>query len=100
MQTVQETVLATIPGASDRDRLVVMMAYDPQAGSTIQLRQQSWGDGLGWYTQNSMAIDPQQLTQLRAALGSGGASARLAWQAPARADLDSPQLRLVHADSA
>ena len=75
MKIHQETTLATIAGASDNERLLVVLCHQPGQGSTLQLRQQSWGEGVGWFTQNSLPLEPQQVAELRGALGTGNADA-------------------------
>lgn len=37
----------------------------------IELRQQHFADGIGWFDQRSMQVDPAQLRQIQAVLGSG-----------------------------
>ena len=39
----------------------------------MTLCQQSWADGIGWFSQSSVEIDPSQLPMLRQALGLGQA---------------------------
>jgi hypothetical protein len=61
-------VLATIPGRSDNERLLVLFSV---ADAALTLCSQTWADGVGWFTQGSVRIDSEQLGQLRAALGRG-----------------------------
>ena len=63
-----EVILAEIPGSSENERLAVVHRHDA-SGSRIELRQQSWGEGIGWFTQTSLPLAPEQLAELRAALG-------------------------------
>lgn len=102
MPTLPETVLATLPGVSDRDRVLVVLCQSA-AGSHVDLRQQSWGEGLGWYTQSSVQLDPSQVAGMRQALGLGGAFAKVkvspfSATGPTRPNGFTP--RVVHADSA
>ncbi len=63
-----EVILAVIPGSTEKDRLVI--AHRQTAGdSRIELRQQTWGEGIGWFTQHSLPLEPHQAAQLRATLG-------------------------------
>lgn len=71
-----EWVLANLPGASGNDRLVVVLLREFGAGNRLELRQQTWADGLGWFTQSSLPISAEQLTGLRAALGAVPPAAR------------------------
>jgi hypothetical protein len=102
MASMPETILATLPGTSDRERVVVVMVQS-QTGSHVEIRQQSWGEGFGWYTQSSVQLEPQQVAGLRQSLGLGGAFSQVRVSpfpasAPARAGGFTP--RVVHADSA
>lgn len=100
-----ETVLNTIPAASENERLVVVLVQSPDAGSRMELRQQSFSKGIGWFTQSTVQLEPGQVASLRSALGTTGAtgthgrSPRL----PREFSRLSPaawQPRVVHADSA
>lgn len=68
-----ETVLATLAGAHEHDRALVVLCRQA-AGSHVELRQQSWGAGVGWYTQSTVALGPGQIAGLRSALGTAGAT--------------------------
>ena len=68
-----ETVLTTLPGSRDGERLLVVLAQNRSGKSKVVLRQQNWDDGIGWYDQKSLAIEPHQLRQLRAVLGVSSA---------------------------
>jgi hypothetical protein len=63
-----EVLLAEIAGSNENERLAVVHRHDA-AGSRIELRQQTWGEGIGWFTQTTLPLAPQQLADLRAALG-------------------------------
>ena len=55
-----ETVLASLPGSHEHDRALVVLCR--QAGeSHVELRQQSWGEGVGWYTQSTVTLEPSQI---------------------------------------
>jgi hypothetical protein len=69
--TNSETVLAELPGASDVERvLLVHKVQGSHRQSEIELRQQSWAPGIGWFTQSSVHLSPEQVGSLRIALGS------------------------------
>jgi hypothetical protein len=71
MNPAHDIVLSTISGATDKDRLLVVLSNE--AGeSRLELRQQSFGDGIGWFTQSTVALEPGQVAELRSALGTGG----------------------------
>ena len=71
MNLTHEVVLSTIAGATDKERLLVVLCN--RAGeSRLELRQQSFGDGIGWFNQSTVALEPGQVAELRTALGTGG----------------------------
>lgn len=119
--SIQETVLATLPSHSERERIEIVLCQSPGHPTCLQLRQQSWGDGIGWFTQSSVQLEPEQVAALKTTLGPVADRNRSAaghiGQAPSRpADSGrmnrrevsggalpggvSPCLRLVRADSA
>jgi hypothetical protein len=75
-----EVVLAVLehPDAKERTLLVLKRgcsATDPDAAvkesqTVVELRQQSYGPGVGWFTQSSVTLLPSQVAQLRAVLGT------------------------------
>ena len=101
---VNETVLSTISGSSDYERLLVVLCITPGHGSRLELRQQSFGAGVGWFTQSTVVLEPHQVAELRGALGSGhGRSARSGSNLPREFSRVAPNgfsPRVVHADSA
>src|SRR3954447_18169095 len=66
-----ETVLTTIP-SSETERLLVVLLQSPEAGSCMELRQQSFSTGIGWFTQSTVQLEPGQVAALRNALGNAG----------------------------
>src|SRR2546430_1711592 len=95
-----ETVLTTIP-ASEAERLLVVLVQSAEQGSQIELRQQSFSAGIGWFTQSSVQLQPGQVAALRNALGTS--LGRRAAQVPQEFSKIAPpawQPRIVHADSA
>ena len=67
-----ETVLTAIPGLCDEERLLLVLCQYA-AGSHMELRQQSWGIGVGWFTQSSVRLAPHQVAELRNSLGVSSA---------------------------
>jgi hypothetical protein len=78
-----ECLLATLPGSNPADRLLVVLVHTRAGESQVVLRQQSWAEGIGWYDQKSLALDPQQLRRLKGVLGVRS-------PAPVRQDADAP----------
>jgi len=91
-------VLATIPGSTDDERLLLVLHRYPERGVRLELCQQTWGEGIGWFTQKNIELSPQQASALRSALGSGPPAVRTV-----RAEcteLPALDLRLWRAESA
>jgi hypothetical protein len=97
-----ETILSTLPAASEKDRLLLVLVQHPVEGSRIELRQQSFGEGIGWFTQSTVVLEPDQVSQLRNALGMTAASrGRTALPREfSRVTTPAWQPRVIHADSA
>jgi hypothetical protein len=96
----QETVLSTIP-ASESERLLVLLIQSPESGSRMELRQQSFSNGIGWFTQSTVQLEPNQVAALRNALGtSGQRPARPLPREMTKIAAASWEPRVVRADSA
>lgn len=79
--------------------LVVLVTADN--GSVLELRQQSFGEGIGWFTQSSVQLEPGQVAELRNTLGVGSKAPRAPLPAAfSRMTAANWQPRVVHADSA
>lgn len=96
-----ETTLTSLPSVAPNERVLVVLVQLPGEGSHVEMRQQSYGEGIGWFTQSTIHLEPGQIADLKNALGSAAAttSARL----PREFSKIAPatwQPRLVHADSA
>jgi len=96
-----ETVLSEIPAQSASERLLVVLIQTPE-GSRLELRQQSFGEGVGWFTQSTVQMEPGQVALLKNSLGaaaSGNSASRLP-RSFNRLNAANWQPRLVQADSA
>jgi hypothetical protein len=65
-----EIILATIPGAREDEQLEIALCQIPGEGSQLELRQQTWGEGIGWFTQSRVRLEPHQAAELRGVLGA------------------------------
>src|SRR5687767_13203273 len=95
----RETILSTISGTSESERLLLVLSTAPDH-SRIELRQQSFGEGIGWFTQSTITLEPSQVAELRAALGTGTRGPSPLPKQFRQAKQAAWQPRLVHADSA
>jgi hypothetical protein len=96
-----ETILSAIPALSDKDRLIVVLVQSAE-GSRLELRQQSYGEGVGWFTQSTVQMEPAQVAQLRNSLGQAAAGTSMTRLPRSIGQQKSSawQPRLVQADSA
>jgi hypothetical protein len=90
--STEPVLIAALPGKSDNDRLALFLNPGSASG-TLALCQQSWADGIGWFTQSKVDVDASQVGSLRQALGQGGTS-RLLGQVSSR-PTSHPTLRVV-----
>jgi hypothetical protein len=67
------TILATLDGPAPHERLQVALVQRSDGRLVFDLRQQHHADGIGWYDQRGLELDPRQLRQLQAVLGSKAA---------------------------
>ena len=73
----QETIISTLPGQTEDDRVVIVLCQQGMGPNTLELRQQSWGEGVGWFTQSSVEMSPSQVADLRNVLGVSQGKPRL-----------------------
>jgi hypothetical protein len=104
MGNAMETVLASLAGSSSTERVLVVLCQDAGEPSRLEMRQQSWGVGVGWFTQSSVKLEPSQVSQLRQSLGmtAGVAATRPKPLPKSFSQVDSVVAfpRVVRADSA
>jgi hypothetical protein len=63
------TILTTLAGSRPGQRLQVALAQRPDGRLVIDLREQHYAEGIGWFDQKALDLDPRQFQQLQAALG-------------------------------
>ena len=94
-----ETTISTLPASSQHDRVLVVMISEAGEPSRLELRQQSFSEGIGWFTQSSVQLETTQVADLKNALGTASPVRRLPREFSTLAPR-SWQPRLVQADSA
>ncbi len=62
------TVLATLGGKRPWQRLEVGLSQGDDGRVLIDLREQHHAEGIGWFDQRRLELDPRQLQQLQALL--------------------------------
>ena len=63
------TALGTLEGAGPSERMLVALKQAGDGSVAIELLQQHYGEGIGWFNQRSMTLDPRQWQQLQTLLG-------------------------------
>jgi hypothetical protein len=97
-----ETVLSTLP-SSETERLLVVLVQAAGHSSRMELRQQSFSNGIGWFTQSTVQLQPAQVAALRNALGSTGSGHKSTHRLPREFSTLAPAAwapKVVRADSA
>jgi hypothetical protein len=69
-----EKILTTIVG-DQGSCLEVALGSDSQGKHTVELRRLSWGEGVGWYSQQTLRLDAKEAEDLLQALRQS----RLKW---------------------
>jgi hypothetical protein len=103
MKDRKETVYSVIEGEVPEERLLLVLVQQSGGRSSIELRQQSWSEGVQWYTQSSICLDPQQVAGLRSALGGASICCQQAadtLRSACRSSSARQTFRIVRTDSA
>jgi hypothetical protein len=79
--------LATIAGDSSCERIEVALRQGVDGDLSIELLQQHYGEGIGWFNQRSLTIDPRQWKQIQSILGSHDVAGVVAEAADAPRDV-------------
>ena len=64
-----ETLICHLPSENENERLAVVLCQD-ESGERYELRQQSFGNGVGWFTQSCVVIEAGQAAALRNVFGA------------------------------
>ena len=100
--SLSETVLSTLP-SSETERLLVVLVQAAGHSSRMELRQQSFSNGIGWFTQSTVQLEPAQVAALRNALGATTSGHKSSHRLPREFTTIAPATwapKIVHADSA
>ncbi|MBX6316470.1 MAG: hypothetical protein IRY99_26695 [Isosphaeraceae bacterium] len=65
----QRTPLATLPGSAPHERLLVELRQRGDGRLVIELREQHHAEGIGWFDQRTLALEPRQFRMLQSVLG-------------------------------
>ncbi len=61
----RSTTLGWIDGSSAEERLELNLVQDGSGSVEFVMSEQHFADGIGWFTQRSLSLDPHQVTQLK-----------------------------------
>jgi len=86
---VGRTVMATLAGSGPCERIQVALLQAKDGCLSIELRDQHYAEGIGWFDQRALELDPRQVRQLRSILGSHAAMLATAEDEP-RATIPFP----------
>ena len=67
-----EQTLSTITADNEYSRLQVVLSCDAAGEQTLELRQQSWGKGVGWYRQHTLQLGLAEAEALLQTLRTSG----------------------------
>lgn len=72
-----ETLLQVLTSESPTSRVSLWMVRCEFSGeSRLRMRQESYSDDVGWFTQTHLDLTPDQLSQLKGGIGSDRLSSR------------------------
>ena len=104
MPTYTEMELSALPGTRDGERLLIVLVQTLGSGSQLEMRQQTFSESVGWFTQSTVNLEPQQVAGLKSVLGAKALSSVARESRPVlqfrQNGTPSWQPRLVQADSA
>jgi hypothetical protein len=63
------TILTVLPGPGPHERLQVALVPARDGRLMIELCNQHYADGIGWFDQRTLTLEPAQFTRLQSALG-------------------------------
>jgi hypothetical protein len=58
-----------VNGRTDRETIAVILRVEEDGPCEINLILQAWGEGIGWYPQKTIRLDPSQIDPLQRVLG-------------------------------
>jgi len=76
----QPKVLAQLDGENAMEKIELVLRETEEGSTALEVRSQRWGQGVGWYTQKTIVLDPIQVRRL----GSLLRRAALTGQTPRR----------------
>lgn len=66
----RQTVIAEIPGSTRNEQLIVCLVESGGRGWKVELLDQRWAEGIGWYNQKVIDLEPAQWRALQQSFAS------------------------------
>ena len=64
----QPKFLAQLDGESTKEKIELVLRHTGERGPGLEVRSLRWGQGIGWYTQKTIVLDPGQVRRLASLL--------------------------------
>lgn len=61
-------VIGVLEGRNSREKVEVHLIREEGSGERLDIRLFSWGEGIGWYPQKTIALDCREIDALQAML--------------------------------
>ena len=76
------TELAAIPGRTRNEQILVCLDASQEGVWKIQLHEQRWAEGIGWYDQKVIELEPAQWRRLQQLVASPALARRVESDVP------------------
>ena len=64
----QPKVLAQLDGENTKEKIDLVLRHTEEGSMALEVRSLRWGQGVGWYTQKTIVLDPGQVKRLASLL--------------------------------
>jgi len=64
----QPKVLAQLDGENAKEKIELVLRHTEEDSTALEVLSLRWGQGIGWYTQKTIALDPSQVRRLASLL--------------------------------
>ena len=65
----RRTILGTVGGSGPNQRVEIALRQRRDGRVVIDVREQHYAEGIGWFDQRTLSLEPGQFRQLQAVLG-------------------------------
>jgi hypothetical protein len=60
----QQRVLGQLEGENEKEKVELALHQTGEEPAGLEVRSLRWGQGIGWYVQKTIVLDPAQVQQL------------------------------------